>query len=110
MVRTRALPTAELWVIRDGTEDFAAFMGLRAACIEMLFVAPARRGEGLGSRLVRHAVEHCGARRVDVNEQNTQARGFYARLGFRIAGREPLDPSGRSYPILHLRLPDRTHP
>lgn len=47
---------------------------------------------------------NAGIRRVDVNEQNVQAAGFYARLGFRVTGRDATDPSGRPYPILHLSL------
>ena len=37
-------------------------------------------------------------------QQNAQAAGFYARLGFRVTGRDATDPSGRPYPILHLSL------
>ena len=51
---------------------------------------------------MEHVAVHCGVRRVDVNEQNAQAAGFYARMGFRIVSRDALDPSGRPYPILHL--------
>lgn len=72
--------------------------------LEMLFLAPHARGKGLGRRLVEHVIGHCGVRRVDVNEQNTQAAGFYARLGFRATGRDATDSSGRPYPILHLSL------
>ena len=60
------------------------------------------RAEGLGRELVEHVTVHCGVRRVDVNEQNAQAAGFYARMGFRVVSRDALDPSGRPYPILHL--------
>jgi hypothetical protein len=41
---------------------------------------------------------------VDVNEQNGQAAGFYARMGFRQAGRSACDAFGHPYPILHLEL------
>ena len=50
-----------------------------------------------------YLVTHRGFRRVDANELNAQAAGFYARLGFRIVSRDALDPSGRPYPILHLQ-------
>ena len=81
---------------------FAAFAGIDGDMLEMLFVAPSARGKGLGRELVEHVAVHCGVRRVDVNEQNAQAAGFYARMGFRIVSRDALDPSGRPYPILHL--------
>ncbi len=102
MVREEALPAAELYVVRDNEKGFAAFAGVEADLLEMLFVAPSERGKGLGRELVEYLVAHRGIRRVDVNEQNAQAAGFYARLGFRIVSRDALDPSGRPYPILHL--------
>ena len=87
MVREEALPgVEELHVIRDEKNGFAAFAGVEAGKLEMLFVA------------------HRGVRRVDVNEQNAQAAGFYARMGFRVVSRSETDPSGRPYPILHLSL------
>lgn len=103
IVRTEALPAAELHVIRD-QDRFTAFAGTAGDRLELLFVDPDRRGKGLGRALVEHLVRRCGIRRVDVNEQNTQAAGFYARLGFRIASRDEHAPSGRPYPILHLTL------
>lgn len=105
LVRNRYLPAVRLYCIRDGAERIAAFTGLSERHIEMLFVRPDRRGEGLGRQLLRFAVEHHGIRSVDVNEQNPQATAFYLRMGFRVADRSPLDPEGEPYPILHLRLP-----
>ena len=93
-----------IYVIRDNENGFAAFAGVEADMLEMLFVAPSARGKGLGRKLIEYLVVHRGIRRVDVNEQNTQAVGFYARMGFRVASRDALDPSGRPYPILHLTL------
>ena len=77
--------------------------------LEMLFVAPGARGKGFGRQLVNHVTRHCGVRRVDVNEQNPQAAGFYERMGFRTAGRDATDPSGRPYPILHMELGHAPH-
>lgn len=105
MVREEALPgVEELYVVRDEKNGFAAFAGVEAGKLEMLFVAPEKRGKGLGRELVEHLVAHGGVRRVDVNEQNAQAAGFYARMGFRVVSRSASDPSGRPYPILHLAL------
>ena len=59
---------------------------------------------GIGRRLLEYGVEHYGIREVTVNEQNPQAAGFYERMGFRTAGRDAADPSGRPYPILHMEL------
>ena len=92
-----------------GIGGFAAFAGVAGEMLEMLFVDPAMRGKGLGRRLVEYTIRHCGVRRVDVNEQNPQAVGFYKRLGFRTSGRDAADPSGRPYPILHMELGHAPH-
>ena len=47
---------------------------------------------------------HAAGTTILLVEQNAQAAGFYARLGFRVTGRDATDPSGRPYPILHLSL------
>jgi putative acetyltransferase len=47
-----------------------------------------------------------GARRVDVNEQNPQALGFYRRFGFEVVSRDAVDGLGLPYPILHCALPE----
>lgn len=104
LVRGGALSAVRLWVVRRPGGGFAAFAGVADGMLEMLFVAPDLRGRGLGRCLVEHAVARCGVRRVDVNEENTQAAGFYARLGFRVVSCDPLDASGWPHPILHLAL------
>jgi putative acetyltransferase len=45
-----------------------------------------------------------GATRLDVNEQNDQAVGFYRRMGFAAVGRSERDYTGKPYPLLHMRL------
>lgn len=101
LVREQALSEVDLSIIRDKAGVIVAFMGLNLPKIEMLFVDPAQRRSGLGRELVEYALG-LGVRQVDVNEQNAQAAGFYARMGFRPVGRDALDSSGRPYPILHL--------
>lgn len=96
-----------LYVIREhrsenSPAEYTAFMGIGDDKIEMLFVDPRYRGHGLGRRLVEFAVRECGVRRVDANEQNTQAVGFYRRMGFGIESRDGTDPAGKPYPVLHL--------
>lgn len=72
--------------------------------LEMLFVRPEARGQGIGKALVTHCVEHLGVRKVDVNEQNPQALGFYLRMGFKVKSRSALDSLGKPFPILHMEL------
>lgn len=93
---------AELVLARDRAGAAIGFMGIDSRKIEMLFVEPKWFGKGVGSRLIRHAVEACGADAVDVNEQNPGALGFYEHMGFRVKARSPLDEQGRSFPVLHM--------
>ena len=68
----------------------AGFLGSVEQRVEMLFVEPGLRGRGIGTALL----EDFGSRHpeilLDVNEQNTAARIFYARRGFEVVGRSPL--------------------
>lgn len=84
--------------------SIAGFCGLCDGKIEMLFVAPAARGSGVGRQLVEHAIDQCGATLVDVNEQNEQAVGFYLKMGFTVTGRSPLDGQDKPYPLRHMVL------
>lgn len=97
----RAVPLLEVAMAGDGHP--VGFAGIDGDMLEMLFVAPDLRGTGVGSLLLDRAFVQ-GARRVDVNEQNPQARGFYERKGFRVIGRSELDDQGAPYPILHMAL------
>ncbi|ENH9207696.1 GNAT family N-acetyltransferase, partial [Vibrio vulnificus] len=45
-----------------------------------------------------------GVTKVDVNEQNPQAVGFYEHMGFKVVSRSPLDDMGKPFPILHMTL------
>lgn len=82
-----------------------AFMGVENGSLEMLFIAPAERGKGLGKRLLQYGMEHYAVERLAVNEQNPQARGFYEHMGFRAYKRSELDEQGNPYPILYMRRP-----
>jgi putative acetyltransferase len=81
----------------------AGFLGMEGDSIEMLFVRTDFRGSGIGSALMREALNR-GACRVDVNEQNPLALVFYRRFGFEVVSRDALDGLGLSYPILHCEL------
>src|SRR5258706_7205994 len=98
------LPNAPMLCVRDSEGVVAGFMAVTEGKIEALFVDSSWRSKGIGSRLVRHAVEKLDATMLDVNEQNEQALGFYLRMGFEVAGRSELDSLGKPYPLLHMRL------
>ena len=98
------LGAVQLFCLRDTNEAIAGFMGVLDGKVEMLFVHPSARGQGIGTLLMRFAIERLGVTLVDVNEQNESALGFYRYLGFRVKSRSPLDGMGKPYPILHLEL------
>ena len=85
----------------DGS--LAAFLGVEGRRIEMLFVAPEERGKGIGRALVSFAAEQFSANEVTVNEQNTQAVGFYEKMGFAPYRRTQTDEQGGSYPLLYMK-------
>lgn len=91
--------------VRNKDNDVIGFIGTTEYKIEMLFIHPSARGKGIGRALVDYAIATLGIREVDVNEQNTQAVGFYHAMGFRVKKRSCIDGMGKPYPILHLALP-----
>lgn len=94
----------DLMVARNDAGDIVGFSGVSGGNIEMLFIAPHARGKGVGALLVSHAINTQAATKVDVNEQNEQAVGFYEHIGFSVIGRSPLDGQGKPYPLLHMAL------
>ena len=92
----------ELYAYKDEHGNINGFLGIDGRKVEMLFVDNAFRGKGIGKVLLAYAVNTLKADRLDVNEQNTRAVGFYNYFGFRIAGRSAVDGEGKNYPILHL--------
>lgn len=106
LIREVYLAAVTLWTFNDANGRIQGFVGVTDGRIEMLFIAPDARGQGIGTQLLRHAIEQLGATAVDVNEQNPQATGFYLHNGFAVIGRSSLDGQGQPYPLLHLQLAD----
>lgn len=97
------LPNAPLWLAVDGQDKAVGFMLLDDGHMEALFIDPAWHGNGVGRLLVHHALQRHPQLTTDVNEQNTQAMGFYLHMGFVPCGRSERDGEGRPYPLIHLR-------
>ncbi|MDH0300554.1 MULTISPECIES: GNAT family N-acetyltransferase [unclassified Pseudomonas] len=89
---------------RDSKQRILGFAGAANGRVDLLFVDPEFRGQGVGQRLLQHAVAELNAERLDVNEQNSQALGFYLHEGFEVVGRSDTDGLGQPYPLLHMRL------
>ncbi len=97
-------PAVKLYVIRNKNAQIIAFMGLSDELIEMLFVHPEEQGWGYGRTLIEYAIQKEQITKVDVNEQNESALGFYRRQGFKVIGRDETDSMGKPFPILHLEM------
>ncbi|WP_217876991.1 GNAT family N-acetyltransferase [Pseudoalteromonas shioyasakiensis] len=100
----QAFPSVTLKCIKDEHQVILGFIGVHECKIEMLFILNAAMGMGIGKTLLNYAVEQLAANKVDVNEQNPLAVGFYQHLGFKVASRSPLDDMGKPFPILHMEF------
>lgn len=58
LIRNKYIPVVELYIIRNGQNRIAAFMGLSDELIEMLFVHPEEQGKGYGKQLIEFAIYH----------------------------------------------------
>ncbi len=97
------LPMMEVYCTED-ENGITGFIGISDGMIQALFIKPDAIGRGYGKRLMEFAIIDKQLSRVDVNEQNINARGFYERLGFRVVGRSETDGAGKPYPILNMEL------
>ncbi len=79
------------------------FAGAAEGKLEMLFVDDTARGHGVGHALLAHAVEQFDVHRLDVNEQNPQARAFYEHEGWRAVYRSSIDDSDRPFPLIRMQ-------
>lgn len=94
----------KLFCHKDSNLKITGFMGITNGSLEMLFINPASRGKGIGKELLNYAIEQEKVKLVDVNEQNSQAVGFYKHMGFQVVNRSEFDGTGKPYPILHMEL------
>ena len=87
----RRSPSSEVFVGLDGSATVASVMcgwdGHRG-WLYYLAVSPARRGQGLGRTMVRHAEDWlrkrgCTKAQLMIREENSAVRDFYAAVGYR---------------------------
>ncbi|KYH04633.1 GCN5 family acetyltransferase [Chryseobacterium cucumeris] len=97
------LPHLEVYLITEDNES-KGFASVADGNLEMLFIHNDTRGKGYGKKLYQFMKEKTGLTKVDVNEQNPQAIGFYEKMGFKKVGRSEKDGSGKDYPLIHMSL------
>lgn len=74
------------------TFGYSLEFGGRDAFVDELFVEPAARGQGIGTRALEIAQEHCrrngvAALHLEVEHENPKARALYERIGFKAHNR-----------------------
>ncbi|MDR2224198.1 MAG: GNAT family N-acetyltransferase [Flavobacteriaceae bacterium] len=94
----------QLWGYRDENGELMGFVGISDDMVEMLFIHQDARGKGIGKQLLKYVVENYDIKKVDVNEQNQQAVGFYIHMGFITQSKSEKDSQGKDYPLLHMVL------
>ncbi|WP_421978366.1 GNAT family N-acetyltransferase [Roseivirga seohaensis] len=104
LILNEYLKAVDLRCVRDSNNNIIGFIGVAEQNIEMLFIHPDARGKGIGKSLTEYAIKILHCIKVDVNEDNEQAVGFYQNMGFKIISRSELDGTGKPYPILHMEL------
>lgn len=97
------LPQLDVYLISEDDEA-KGFASVAGDTLEMLFIHNDARGKGYGKKLYEWMKETTGLTKVDVNEQNPQAIGFYEKMGFKRVGRSEKDGSGKNYPLIHMSL------
>lgn len=97
-----ALRKVPVLLVATEEERAVGFLGMADDRVEMLFIDARLRGKGIGGSLLHEAISR-GACRLDVNEQNPQAVGFYLHMGFVVEGRSNTDALGLPFPLLHMK-------
>ena len=100
----KAFPAVTLRCIKSNDGSILGFVGIHDSKVEMVFILNEARGQGIGKVLLQYAIEQLGATKVDVNEQNPRAVGFYEHMGFKVVSRSPFDDMEKPFPILHMTL------
>lgn len=98
------IDAVELKCARAQDNKIVGFLGVAEQNLEMLFMHSESRGKGIGKALLNYSIAKMNFIKVDVNEQNEQAVGFYEKYGFEISSRSEMDSTGKPYPILHMEL------
>jgi putative acetyltransferase len=104
IVDGKVFSSVEIFIHENSSGKKTGFVGVANNKIEMLFILPDYRGKGIGKTLTKHVIAQRKTTKVDVNEQNSQAVGFYKKMGFQVIKRNPLDSLGNPFPILEMEL------
>ncbi|HSI77167.1 MAG TPA: GNAT family N-acetyltransferase [Lunatimonas sp.] len=104
IIKEKVFSFVDIYVYNDSNGSKTGFIGIANNKIEMLFILPECRGKGIGRALTEFVISAHQVTKVDVNEQNPQAVGFYEKMGFNVINRCPMDSLGNPFPILEMEL------
>lgn len=95
------MPNTDSWVVEVGTkvQGFIALMGNEVGA---LFLQPECHGKGMGKALMDKAQYLHGELEVEVFEENTIGRAFYAKYGFTLIEEKMHQPTGQK--VLRLKF------
>jgi len=103
MIPNDFFPAVRLFSIWSN-DQIVAFVGVSDDNLEMLFVDAKSRGQHIGKTAIDFVIKQLHIYKVDVNEQNDQAVGFYKKMGYTQIGRSEHDGMGKPYPLLHFEF------
>lgn len=101
LIETEYLPKSETWVACRATGP-VGFISLLGTFVGGIFVAPNCQGQGIGRKLIAHALDRRHELSLEVYLQNQQAVEFYNALGFHEVSRRSQDDFG--YPFANATL------
>ena len=86
----------QLWVY-DDKSIVKGFLWVDGKQIKKLFVEPVLQSQGIGAKLLEHAVSELGATYLWALEKNTRAIAFYKRHGFMVTDEKMLEEGTTEY-------------
>ena len=86
----------QLWVY-DDNGIVKGFLWVDDKQIKKLFVEPVLQSQGIGAKLLEHAVSELGATYLWALEKNTRAIAFYKRHGFMVTDEKMFEEGTTEY-------------
>jgi ribosomal protein S18 acetylase RimI-like enzyme len=80
--RQQIAPVCEVWVV-ETADGIVGYLALKESYVDRLYVSPHHQRQGVGTALLKYAMEHSPAGlALHTHQKNTQARAFYEKHGF----------------------------
>ena len=80
--RQQIAPLCEVWVA-ETENGIVGYLALKGSYIDRLYVSPHHQRRGIGTVLLKHAMERSpAALELHTHQKNAQARVFYEKHGF----------------------------